>query len=124
MREGKILVVEDEILSALDLQRILAGQGYVALHTTTAEEAVAIAAGENPDVVLMDINIDGEMDGIQAAEKILRERGIPIIFMTGYSDEETMEKAKRIHPSAILSKPLDLSLLRSAITSALKKTSG
>ena len=122
MAQGKILIVEDEALSALDLQRILERVGYAVQVATTGEEAVELAGKENPDVVLMDINIDGSMDGIQAAQKICLELGIPVIFMTGYSDEEMIEKAKQTNPSAILSKPLDINMLKSAVKSAIEKT--
>jgi len=122
MAQGKILIVEDEAIAALDLQLILERLGYAASITTTGEEAVLLAAKENPDVVLMDINIDGGMDGIQAAEKIGSAFGIPVIFMTGYSDEEMLEKAKHVKPLAILSKPLNIEMLRSAIKSAIEKT--
>ncbi|MGD0283843.1 MAG: response regulator, partial [Dissulfurispiraceae bacterium] len=89
MAQGKILIVEDEVLSALNLQDILKTMGYeTAQITTTGEEALVLAGKDNPEVVLMDINLGAGMDGIQAAEKILLEFGIPVIFMTGYYDEE------------------------------------
>jgi CheY-like chemotaxis protein len=121
--QGRILIVEDEAISALDLQFILERLGYETLEiATTGEEAVERAEKERPDVVLMDINIDGGMDGIQTAEKILRTFGIPVILMTGYSDEEMMEKAKDVKPLAILSKPLNIEILKSILKSATEKT--
>lgn len=123
MAQGRILIVEDEAISALDLQFILERLGYETLEiATTGEEAVERAEKERPDVVLMDINIDGGMDGIQTAEKILRTFGIPVILMTGYSDEEMMEKAKDVKPLAILSKPLNIEILKSILKSATEKT--
>jgi CheY-like chemotaxis protein len=122
MAQCRILIVEDEFLSALGLKHILERLDYAAQITTTGEEAVELAEKENPDVVLMDINLDGEMDGIEAAEKISLELGIPVIFMTGYSDEGMMERAKQIKPAAILSKPLNIDIIKSAVESAIKKT--
>ncbi|MBF0559410.1 MAG: response regulator [Nitrospirae bacterium] len=122
MAESKILIVEDEVLPALELQFILKGLGYAVQTSTNGEEAVLLAGEENPDIVLMDISIDGEMDGIQTADNIGLGLGIPIIFMTGYSDEEVIEKAKHINPVAILSKPLDMHILKSVIKSAIEKT--
>ncbi|MBF0327606.1 MAG: response regulator [Nitrospirae bacterium] len=122
MNQGKILIVEDEIISALDLQGILERAGYeTAKIATTGEEAVELAAKEKPDVVLMDIHIEGKMDGIQAAEKISMALGMPIIFMTGYSDENMIKKAQAINPYAILNKPLELGVLKSTIKSAIER---
>ena len=124
MAQGKILIVEDETVCALSLQRILKSLGYETVQiTTTGEEAIVLARSEKPDVVLMDINLGAGMDGIQAAEKILLEFGIPVIFMTGYYDEEIIEKATHVNPSAILRKPLDIKMLLSAVKSAIEKTS-
>ncbi len=124
MAQGKILIVEDEVLSALSLQFIFKTLGYeTAQITTTGEEAIVLAGEENPEVVLMDINLGGGMDGIEAAKEISLEFGIPVIFMTGYYDEEIIEKAKHVNPSAILRKPLDIKMLISAVKSATEKTS-
>lgn len=123
MECGTILIVEDEAISALDLKLVLEQLGYKTTQiATTGEEAVALAGRQNPDVVLMDINIDGEMDGIQAAEKIRSAFGIPVIFMTGYSDADMMEKAKKVAPAAILNKPLDIEMVKSAVKAAIKKS--
>ncbi len=81
-----------------------------------------LAGKENPEVVLMDINLGGGMDGIQAAGKIRLEFGIPVIFMTGYYDEAIIEKATHVKPMAILMKPLDIKMLISAVKSAIEKT--
>jgi CheY-like chemotaxis protein len=121
MEQGKILIVEDEAIPAMELQLIVESLGYAASITTTGEEAVLLAGRENPGVVLMDINLDGEMDGIRAAEKISLELGIPVIFMTGYSNEDMLEEARSIKPSEILSKPLNIEKLKSAVKAALEK---
>jgi CheY-like chemotaxis protein len=123
MALGKILIVEDEVISALDLQLTLEEFGYeTAKLVTTGEEAVMLAGEERLEAVLMDINIGGGMDGIEAAEKIRLAHGIPVIFMTGYSDEEMIAKANHISPVAILSKPLDRRMLESAVKAAIEMT--
>ena len=87
MAQGKILIVEDEVLSALNLQVIFKTPGYGTVEiATTGEEAVVLAGKEKTEIVLMDINLGGGMDGIEAAEEICLELGIPVIFMTGYYD--------------------------------------
>ena len=124
MGQCKILIVEDEVVCALSLQHILETLGYETTQmTTTGEEAIVLAERESPEVVLMDINLYGVMNGIEAAEKIISEFGIPVIFITGYGYDEIIEQAKHVNPAAILSKPLDIEMLKSALKSAIKKTS-
>ena len=85
-KKVKILLVEDEAIVAQYLSLELELEGYeVCGYVATGEEAIQKALEEKPDLILMDINILGDIDGIQAAEEILKHRYIPIIFMTGYS---------------------------------------
>ncbi|MBF0472137.1 MAG: response regulator [Nitrospirae bacterium] len=121
MTQYKILIVEDEFITALDLQRTLKKQGYSCQITSTGAEAITFAENEKPNVVLMDINIDGEINGIETAEKIYSKFAIPIIFMTGYSDEENIAKTKYSKPVAVLCKPLDIDVLKATIISAIEK---
>ena len=74
-----------------------------------------------PDVVLMDIHILGEMDGIEAASSISNELGIPIVFMSGYGDEQIMERARALNASSFLKKPLDDPSLLAALQAAFKQ---
>ena len=110
MRENiRILIVEDEFLAAVYLQRELIRSGYtVSQPVATGEEAIERAEQEQPDVVLMDIRLAGAIDGIEAAREIVSRHAIPIIFMTGYSDGETRERAQRLAPAAYLIKPLQI----------------
>jgi len=121
MRENiRILIVEDEFLAAVYLQRELIRSGYtVSQPVATGEEAIERAEQEQPDVVLMDIRLAGAIDGIEAAREIISRHTIPIIFMTGYSDDETREQAQRLNPAAYLAKPLQVYQVASAIDSAL-----
>ncbi len=82
-----------------------------------AEEAIACAEQEQPDVVLMDVSLDGELDGIEAAIQIKTRFGIPIIFMTGYSDKELMQRVEEAEPIACFVKPVEMKDLKSAIES-------
>lgn len=111
-----MLVVEDERVIAMDLQQTLARMGYDAYAiAASADEAIEKAARRGPDLVLMDIRIRGDRDGIEAA-KIFREQfQAPVIFLTAYVDDETVRRAKLSEPYAYLVKPVDPAELRSAI---------
>ncbi|HZD54883.1 MAG TPA: response regulator [Candidatus Aquicultoraceae bacterium] len=104
----RVLVVEDEIINAMALAEALPGWGISVVDTVTSgEDAIRIAEEQKPDVVLMDIGIHGSVDGVSAAREIIGRLGIPVIFMTGYDDEETIRRAKSLNPLAYLVKPLD-----------------
>jgi len=113
----RILAVEDEAISALLLNAYLAAQGYECGEAVaTGEEAVERAARENPDVVFMDIQLAGKMDGIEAARLIKRNReNTQIVFVTAYSDEETMAGAMKIDPLAYILKPFNIEELKKVI---------
>ncbi len=112
----KILIVEDEIIEAMFLGKILELWGYeVCEPATSGEDAIKEAKSENPDLVLMDINIHGKISGIESARKIRSQVGIPIIFMTGYSDEETRQRACTANPAGYFVKPLDYNKLKEVI---------
>lgn len=102
----QILVVEDEIITALDIQRRLKKLGYdVPVVVVSGEEAITKAKENNPDLILMDINLYGKMDGIEAASRIHSFADIPIIYLTAYTDEKTLERAKISEPYAYIVKP-------------------
>jgi PAS domain S-box-containing protein len=103
----KILVVEDEEITAMDIQRRLKTLGYIVPKTVSSgEEAIKKVKEDNPDLVLMDINLKGEMDGIEAALKIHSFSDIPVIYLTAFSDEKTLERAKITEPYGYIVKPL------------------
>jgi CheY-like chemotaxis protein len=105
MPTKKILLVEDEGMIALDLRRILEKFGYeVPFVASKGEEAVKIAAEVSPDLVLMDITLKGEMDGIEAAKKIIA-LNIPVVYMTGDSDNITLKKATQMPVYGYIVKP-------------------
>jgi CheY-like chemotaxis protein len=120
-----ILIVEDEFLAALVLKRNLKLLGYeVCELVATGEEAIESAAKEKPDIILMDIRLAGEMDGLEAAQEIISRYKVPIIFITGYSDEDLMERAKKLNPGAYLIKPVHMPELESAIDSIFDENEG
>lgn len=116
MRKTRILVVEDEAIIALHLTRKLAGAGFdICGSTGSGEDAVSMARTLEPDVVLMDINLIGEMDGIEAARNIGAFSRARIIFTTGHPDPEMRARAMSLNPAAYLDKPVEIGSIESAI---------
>jgi PAS domain S-box-containing protein len=122
MPRPKILVVEDEAITALDIRSRLERSGYaVAAIASSAEQAITQMPKSQPDLVLMDIQLQGEMDGIQAAETILARFGTPVIYLTAYADRETLERAKLTEPYGYLLKPFEEKEIHTTIEMALYK---
>lgn len=120
MSRGGILIVEDELIVARDIRERLLAMGYaVAGQAATGEDALAIAGREKPELVLMDIRIQGSMDGITAARKVREHFGIPVVFLTAYSEDVTLERAASVCPYGYILKPFDDRDLRSAIEIAV-----
>jgi CheY-like chemotaxis protein len=118
----RILVVEDESLVALDIKMRLVQLGYEVPSTlSTGEQAIAAAGELKPDLVLMDISLKGLMRGTEAAQKIHAAFDIPIIFLTAYADDKTLDEAKLAEPFGYLTKPLDEVELRVMLEIALYK---
>jgi PAS domain S-box-containing protein len=122
MKKDRVLVVEDENIVAIDIQRGLKRLGYeVPAVLNSGDEAVRMAAELMPDLILMDIQIKGARDGIDTAEEIWNRFRIPIIFLTAYADERTIERAKKTEPFGYILKPFEESDLHTSIEMALKK---
>lgn len=122
MANVRILLVEDDAIARLDVQTALDKGGYeVAGMAASGEEAIILADSLSPDLVLMDIRLEGVMDGIEAAGEISRRYDIPIIYLTVYADDETVHWAKVSGPFGFLLKPVDYRELKSAIEVALYK---
>lgn len=118
----RVLVVEDEWVVAIDVRGCLEELGYLVVAiVTSGEEAIIKARELRPDVVLMDIRLEGEMDGTQAAQQIWNELQIPIIYATGYSDKATVDRATETEPFGYVLKPIKESDLYVAITLALQQ---
>ncbi len=122
MKKAKILVVEDQNIVALNIRNKLKNLGYTVPATAaTGEEAIRKAELTNADLVLMDIMLKGDMDGISAAQEIKSHLGIPILYLTAYTDEETLSRAKMTEPEGYISKPFKEEDLHSNIEMALHK---
>ncbi len=116
------MVVEDEYVVAADIRSSLERMGYaVSSITTSGEKAIKRAQGDQPDLVLMDIILKGQIDGIEAAAEIRKRLKIPIIFLTAYADETMLERAKLIEPYGYIIKPFEEKELHTTIEMALYK---
>ncbi|RJR19239.1 MAG: response regulator [Nitrospiraceae bacterium] len=122
MGKAKILVVEDEAIIASDLQWRLQSMGYdVPSIVASGEDAVSKVWEIKPDLVLMDIMLLGEIDGIEAASRIHSVNDTPVIYLTSYADEELLERAKITEPFAYMIKPIGDRELFSSIELSLSK---
>lgn len=117
----KLLLVEDEAITALAMIGALQGMGYITCDpVATGEKALLSLNSEKPDVVLMDISLTGNMDGIETAQKMMETGHNAIIFITGYSSGELYERAKALNPMAIFTKPVRPLDLKTAIDAAAR----
>ena len=122
MEKTRILVVEDEGLIARDLENMVINLGYeVCGVASSGEEAIAQAEKHHPNLVLMDIILKGEMDGVEAAERIREQFSIPVIYLTAHTDENTFERAKVTEPLGYTLKPVEQKELLTVIEMALYK---
>jgi len=120
--QNRIMIVEDEGVTAMGIQRSLIDMGYTITSVeTTAEGAVKKASEEKPDLVLMDIVLDGKMDGIEAARQIYSGFNIPVVYITAHSDEKMVQRIKTTEPFGYIIKPFDERDLRMAVEIALYK---
>lgn len=111
--EKRVLIVEDEVIHAMALELVLPDWGYRVMETVSSgEDAVRVAQDGRPDIVLMDLTLHGEMGGLAATREIVGRLGIPVICMSGLTDEETVRAVAASGPLAFLEKPLDVERLR------------
>src|SRR3990167_5530542 len=124
MTKANVLVVEDEFIVSKDIQSSLKKLGYNVIGAApSGEKALELLAEEQPDIVLMDIMLKGEMNGIQTAEIVRVEYAIPVIYLTAYADEATLAKAKVTEPYGYIIKPFKEIDLHTSIEMALYKHS-
>ncbi len=117
-----IMIVEDEAITAMYLEKEISGMGLnVCFIADSGRKAVDYAAShlKGIDVILMDVRLKDDMDGISAAQQINHD--IPVIFHTAYADNDTLERAGRLNPVAVLEKPAPISVIRTTIAKALDK---
>ncbi|HSY23071.1 MAG TPA: response regulator [Polyangiaceae bacterium] len=119
---ARVWVVEDERIIARDLARTLTELGYqVAGISGSGEDAIRQVRADPPELVLMDVRLAGELDGIETAKAIKREHDVPIIFLTAHSDDETLSRASAAAPLAYLVKPFNGVDLKCSIELALRR---
>jgi PAS domain S-box-containing protein len=122
MSKARILIVEDEAIIASVIAGALRKFAYDVIDIlNTGESAVTAALQKQPDLILMDIRLQGDMDGISAAERIQEQADIPIIYLTAYADEPTLDRAKRTQPYGYIPKPFQEIELKTTIEMALYK---
>ncbi len=122
MAKTKILVVEDESIIAADIAMVLQNLGYEVTATVpSGEQAIEEVEGNKPDLVLMDIVIKGDMDGIETAEQMRSQFSIPVVFLTAFADEKTLERAKITGPFGYITKPFEETDLKVAVEIGLYK---
>ena len=122
MTQARILIVEDEIIVAMDLQHELTDLGYRVIDlVSSGPAAVEKAAQTRPDLVLMDIRLTGDMDGIEAAEQIRTTLNLPVVYLTAYADDDTLGRAKITEPFGYIVKPYQERDLYTTIEMALYK---
>jgi PAS domain S-box-containing protein len=122
LQEKTILIVEDEGVVALSIKAALTKMGYTVVGiAVSGNEAIAIATEKKPDVILMDIHIKGDIDGIQTTEKLNAVMDVPVIFLTAYADDETVSRAIRTGSHSYLVKPYNPRELYSNIEFAIYK---
>ena len=120
--KARILIVENEGIIAKDIEKILEKFGYaVSAIALSGEEAIKKAEDDKPDLVLTEILLEGNMDGIEAASRISSRFNIPIVFLTALSDKKTIEKAKIIEPYGYIIKPFEEESLHASLEMALHR---
>jgi len=118
----KILVVEDEAIIALDIQSILRKIGFSQAEVVhSGEESIQKVAAGKPHLVLMDIKLKGNLDGIQAAHEIFYQYKVPVVYITAFGDEGTLKRANGTARYGFITKPFEETDLQSTIQNALQK---
>ena len=122
MKNSRILVVEDEAIVAMVIKRRLKDLGYIVSGiASTGKDAITKVEGTFPDLVLMDIRLKGDMDGIEATKTIKDRFSLPVVYLTAHSDDITFKKAKETDPDGYILKPFTEKDLSTTIEIALHK---
>jgi len=120
MSIAKVFIVEDEAITALDIKRTLEKLNYEIVGVTDrGEDAIKMVDKSDPDIILMDITLKGELDGIETARLLNIQTSIPIVYLTAHFDDETIERSKSTIPYGFLLKPLNDRDLNSCLRMAL-----
>ena len=117
---GRILIVEDEVVVAMYIETVLETFGYeVACIVTNGQDAIDIVKDGGIDLVLIDINIEGDIDGIETTRRIKQFSEVPVLYVSAYIDKETISRASDTNPAGYLSKPFKNKDLRTKIESII-----
>jgi len=121
-RSSRIMIVDDEAVIITQLEEMLQVMGYKVVGTAgTGAEAMKLAERVRPDLILMDIVMPGELDGIDACARIQKNMKIPVVFLSAYSDESYVERAKAVHPYGYILKPYQNEQIKAALEVALRR---
>lgn len=124
MQEIRLLIVDDEAIIAEDIAELCTMLGYEVVDTAhTAGQAINAIQNKNIDMVLLDVNLEDDIDGIEIAEFISKEKNIPFIYITSYADIDTISRAKKTNPLGYIVKPFNKNQLLSTIEIALHNSS-
>ena len=119
---SQIIIADDDVTTVMELEEILTSDNYDVVGTAhSGEEAVEMALSLRPDLILMDVRFPGGMDGISAAEEIRARADIPVVFLTGFGEEELIQRAKQVEPFAYVMKPYNPREIRASLEIALYK---
>ena len=122
MRKKQIMIVEDELIIAEDVKYSLISSGFEVFEVVaTGSDSVRLAGELKPDVILMDILLEGDMSGIEAAQEIKRTSKVPIVFCTALTDEHTKRMASLTDPDGYITKPFEESELHSTLSAVFNK---
>ena len=122
MSAATVLIVEDEPITALDARESVEALGFEVVGVVkSGADAIAVARRTRPDVVLMDILLEGELDGIEAAQRLNKDASIPVVFVTAYGERQLVERALKTAPYGYLLKPFSREALATAIEVALQR---
>lgn len=113
----RVLIVEDDKLQALITEKMVEKLGYIPIgNVDTAEKAISMCKSRYPDIVLMDMKLKGEIDGIEAANEIFKLRDFPLIFITGSDEIETNKRIKQTQYIEVVKKPFNNEILSNALS--------
>jgi CheY-like chemotaxis protein len=116
----RILIVEDEVIIAMEIEARLENAGYLVCGlVTTGDEAVSAAREKSPDLILMDITLRGAMDGLEAADRIKAEKSIPVIFLSASVSDDILGRIREFRKGQYISKPFDETDLLSSVRRVL-----
>jgi signal transduction histidine kinase len=122
MSLSKVLIVEDESITALDIEDILSSLGYLVIGIVeSGAEAIAAAERKQPDLILMDINLKGQMDGVEAAREIQSRFQIPVVYLTAFGDEVTLQRTALTEPYGYILKPIHANDINATIKMAIAR---